>query len=132
MCILKRPCSNCPFRNDGAGVELRPGRIESIIASALSDDHECFVCHRTLDTEKQTCAGFLALMSKMDRLPVIARIGLHLGSITESDIAASAKLVIGQEDLDMAQIGKLTEKHQERMRKAREKKINQARRALNL
>ena len=32
MPITKRPCANCPFRSDGAGVELEPGRVEGIVS----------------------------------------------------------------------------------------------------
>lgn len=44
MPITKRPCSNCPFRCDGAAIELRPGRIEGIIKGLLADDFLTFTC----------------------------------------------------------------------------------------
>lgn len=94
MPITKRPCSNCPFRHDGAGIELSHGRLEGIVSDLLSDDRNTFVCHKTLDTERKTCAGALGLMSKLGRLPVIARLGLAMGVITVKDIDASAALVI--------------------------------------
>lgn len=124
MCITKRPCANCPFRNDGEGVELRPGRIEGIVAESLTNDMPPFVCHKTLESNKQTCAGFLALMSKMDRLPVIGRLGLHTGLITNDDIEASRKLVIEKEDLNLELVESLVEKNQERLRKQRIKKLS--------
>ena len=49
MPITKRPCSNCPFRCDGEGIELRPGRLEGIVADLLANDQHTFVCHKTLD-----------------------------------------------------------------------------------
>lgn len=94
MPIVKRPCSNCPFRRDGAGVELSPGRLEGIVAGLLRDDHQTFVCHKTLDSQRMTCAGAVGLMSKLGRLPVIARMGLACGVIHQEDIAASAAQVI--------------------------------------
>lgn len=94
MPITKRPCSNCPFRNDGAGIELRPGRLQSIVDDLLDDDQTTFVCHATLDTRRMTCAGALGVMHKLGRLPVIARLGLAMGVITHNDITASAALVI--------------------------------------
>lgn len=97
MPITKRPCSNCPFRSDGAGIELRPGRLESIVSNLLADDTQTFVCHKTLDTERKTCAGAVAVMSKLGRLPVIARLGLAYGVLSEEDIEKSAEMVIAPE-----------------------------------
>ncbi|MEQ6436225.1 DUF6283 family protein [Comamonas sp. w2-DMI] len=121
MCITKRPCGNCPFRNDGNGITLQPGRIESIVAASLADDMVPFVCHKTLDKQRQTCAGFLALMQKIGQLPVAGRLGVGFGIITEADIDQSAKLVIGREDLNMDLIATLTEKYRARARNARRK-----------
>lgn len=105
MPITKRPCANCPFRCDGAGVELNPGRLEGIVAALLADDHQTFLCHKTLDKERMTCAGAVALMSKLGRLPVIARLGLAYGVITKADIEASSALVIKPTDLALPLAG---------------------------
>ena len=94
MPITKRPCSNCPFRKDGAGVELHPGRLDQIVADLLADDRQTFVCHKTLETERLTCAGAVAVMQKLGRLPVIARLGLVYGLITRADIDVSAAMVV--------------------------------------
>lgn len=99
MPITKRPCSNCPFRNDGAGIELRPGRLEGIVSNLLADDQHSFICHKTLSAQRKMCAGAVGLMSKLNRLPVIARVGLAVGMITAEDIEASANLVINPCDL---------------------------------
>lgn len=99
MPITKRPCANCPFRKDGAGIELRPGRLEGIVAGLKADDHETFVCHKTLHKKRMTCAGAVGIMSKVGQLPVIARLGLAVGAITRADIAASAAMVIDPSDL---------------------------------
>lgn len=110
MPINKRPCSNCPFRCDGAGIELQPGRLESIVADLLSNDHNTFVCHKTLETERMTCAGALGVMSKLGRLPVIARVGLATGAITMADITASEAVVISPECLVLPEVGKQVER----------------------
>jgi hypothetical protein len=68
--------------------------MKGIVSDLLSDDHRTFVCHKTLDTERMTCAGAVAVMSKLDRLPLIARLGLVFGVIKQSDIEASEKMVI--------------------------------------
>lgn len=94
MPITKRPCANCPFRCDDANITLAPGRLEGIVADLLHDDKATFVCHKTLDSGRMTCAGAVAIMSKLGRLPVIARMGLVFGVITEADIKASEAMVI--------------------------------------
>lgn len=103
--LTKRPCANCPFRCDGAGIELRPGRVEGIVSDLLANDRATFVCHKTLDKERMTCAGAVGLMSKLGRLPVIARLGLAYGVITREDIEASAQLVINARDLALPSAG---------------------------
>lgn len=104
MAITKRPCANCPFRCDGKGIALEPGRIEGIVNNLLRDDHKTFVCHKTLDSgERRTCAGAVAVMSKLGRLPIIARLGLAYGLITKEDIDASEAMVIDTSTLDLSQ-----------------------------
>lgn len=100
MPILKRPCANCPFRNDSAAIELRPGRLTSIVDGLCRDDQQTFVCHKTLDSERMTCAGAVAFMFKDGHLPVIARMGLSLGVISMDDIKASAAMVVEPESLE--------------------------------
>lgn len=41
-----------------------------------------------------TCAGAVAVMAKLERLPVIARLGLQVGVISNEDIAASMAMVL--------------------------------------
>lgn len=105
MPISKRPCANCPFRRGGSGIELDPGRLEGIVSDLLATDHATFVCHKTLNAERKTCAGALGLMSKLGRLPIIARLGLAYGVITQDDIAASAAMVIDPSNLAMPPSG---------------------------
>ena len=101
MPITKRPCANCPFRNDGAAIELQPGRLNDIVGNLQADDHATFVCHKTTEAKmkRMTCAGAVAFMSKLGRMPVIARLGLVAGVISAEDVAASAALVIEPEEL---------------------------------
>ena len=103
MPITRRPCSNCPFRADAGAIELRPGRLEGIVADLLQDDQQTFVCHKTLDSQRMTCAGAVGVMSRLGRLPVIARLGLVYGVITTADIDASAAMVIDPTTLDLTQ-----------------------------
>lgn len=106
MPIVKRPCGNCPFRKDGAGIPLEPGRVEGIVGDLLANDHGTFVCHKTLDGERKTCAGAMGLMSKFGRLPVIARLGLVTGELTRADLEASASMVIEPGDLGRVAVPK--------------------------
>lgn len=99
MPIVKRPCSNCPFRRDGAGISLESGRLDGIVAGLLADDHSTFVCHKTLNGERKTCAGALGVMYKLGRLPVIARLALTIGLIRQEDIVASADMVLDPSDV---------------------------------
>lgn len=99
MPIIKRPCADCPFRSDGAGIQLEPGRIEGIVSDLLANDRQTFVCHKTLDKERKTCAGAVGLMSKLGRLPLIARLGIAMDVITAGDIDASAAVVIEPSEL---------------------------------
>ena len=97
MPITKRPCANCPFRNDGKGIALSRKRMAGIVEDLMSDDSQTFVCHKTLDSERMTCAGALGLMSKLGHLPLIARLGISVGVITAADIEASALMTIEPE-----------------------------------
>ncbi|KRW83706.1 hypothetical protein [Marinobacter sp. P4B1] len=45
---LRRPCANCPFRNDDQAIELMPGRREQIIQDLLTGAAGTFHCHRTV------------------------------------------------------------------------------------
>ena len=49
-------------------MELMAGRVEGIISGLLADDHQTFVCHKTLRSERMTCAGAVGVMSKLTAL----------------------------------------------------------------
>ena len=77
---LRRPCGQCPFRNDRPGF-LNAGRVGEI-THAILKDNKTFSCHKTLDgewaedqdesaeahyhpgPEEQMCAGALVLIEK--------------------------------------------------------------------
>ena len=102
MPITKRPCANCPFRCDGAAIELHPGRLEGIVEDLLRDDMRSFICHATLPLkDRMQCAGAVAVLNKMGRIPVIARLGLLMGVITQADVVASMALVIDPATLNI-------------------------------
>ena len=110
MPITKRPCANCPFRRDGRGIELAQGALQEIVQNLLEDDHGTFVCHKTIGPSQMTCAGAVAVLSKIGRLPVIARLALALREISTSDIEASSAMVIDPSELGLqAEIGQIFE-----------------------
>lgn len=60
----KKPCSNCPFRNDGQGVLLNEERIKEILKQ------DSFVCHKSVydsNIQKKStqsrlqCAGHMTI-----------------------------------------------------------------------
>jgi hypothetical protein len=73
---LKKPCANCPFLKEGA-IELNEGRVEGIVAGLLSNDRECFVCHKTLDLKgdkkRSQCVGSMVYLLKVGQPSVSMR-----------------------------------------------------------
>lgn len=100
---LKKPCPNCPFRNDDHAIHLSPGRIEEIAHDITRGDGQVFYCHKTLsgqrneelmDTDEayyepgerdSVCAGSLIFQMKAGRVPIGLRLMLSGG---EYDVAA--------------------------------------------
>jgi len=75
--FVKKPCKNCPFRNDVIPY-LHPDRAAEI-AYAASNPYSDFTCHSTIEydgnddhqgrptgdfTKAKTCAGFLTLRAQ--------------------------------------------------------------------
>jgi hypothetical protein len=81
--FVKKPCKNCPFRND-VKPYLHPDRA-SEIAHAAANRYSDFTCHATIEydgdedhqgrptgdfSRSKTCAGFLTLRAQAgERLP---------------------------------------------------------------
>ncbi|MFL1481387.1 hypothetical protein [Pseudomonas grimontii] len=93
---LKRPCANCPFLKQGS-IELRPGRLQGIIADLVDDDHSTFPCHKTVHSaqggdwdddgnyspsgHEAMCAGAAAYLMKHGRPTLSMRIAFHTGEV---------------------------------------------------
>ena len=81
---LKRPCGNCPFRNDRPDQEgwLGEERAQEIVDSLVQGT---FVCHKTSDAlvdtkkEEQHCAGALIMLEKEDIPSQAMRIAERMG-----------------------------------------------------
>lgn len=60
---MKKPCINCPFRNDGKGVKLHLNR-STAIAESLLDDKD-FPCHKGIglhNSKRTRCIGAAIFM----------------------------------------------------------------------
>jgi hypothetical protein len=78
---MLRPCADCPFRCEGA-IELRPGRIDQIIADLLADDWSGFICHEAYygkAKRRVQCAGAMVLLLKAGRPNVAMRLAASHG-----------------------------------------------------
>ena len=96
MYDLKKACSNCPFKKEGA-ISLNPGRVEGIVGHLKGDDSRVFFCHKTIDAKKpkqQICFGSLVYLWKYHRLPVTARMAISLGMLDLKDIQRSEGEII--------------------------------------
>lgn len=105
---LKQPCANCPFRTCGA-IELRPGRVASILQTLLDDDTTTFQCHKTVHSSRggewadgryypsgheAMCAGAAAVLMKRGRPTVAMRIAFATGAATPEDWDDAKAVVI--------------------------------------
>ncbi len=118
---LKKPCANCPFRNDKHAIELDPGRKEGIIADLLTGQSSSFPCHKSVfradgrnhddegnynPTDVTVCPGAAAVARKFGRDPQIVQIGYRLGFIKENhyDEALSETLEPSDFDIDLRDV----------------------------
>jgi len=89
--VLK-PCSNCPFTDNGEAMHLRDGRVDEIKAMLLEDKGNSFNCHKTVyNLEKdmspydggkhplKMCAGAYNFLKKEDKPNDIMQIAERLG-----------------------------------------------------
>lgn len=106
---LRKPCSNCPFRNDDHAIELEAGRREEIIEHLLSGAHSTFHCHRTVyrsdgrnhDEEGNyqpvdicQCSGAAAVARKFGRDTVMVQVATRLGTIPPDHYDVALPLTI--------------------------------------
>jgi hypothetical protein len=112
---MKMPCSNCPFRKEGA-ISLMPGRVENIAESLINNDLQPFLCHKTLNASpsdddsyvddegptlhrtlrdgERMCAGAAAFLMKHKRPTVGMRAAFSFGSIDRDHWAKAEASVI--------------------------------------
>ncbi len=109
MFRLKRPCGGCPFTADG--VDLEPGRLQSIVADLLANDHQIFHCHETVYSKRlggqfsdagdytpshrgSVCAGAMVVLEELNRPSVAQRVGAALGVYDRQEVMKNAHLVV--------------------------------------
>lgn len=112
---LKKPCADCPFRNDDQAINLRPGRREQIIKGLLSGD-TAFHCHKTVYRSDNRnfdddgnyvpndicqCPGAIAVVKKFNRQVVIAEVAVSLGVIKKDHYDEALSLTIDPHDLNL-------------------------------
>ncbi|HXD05644.1 MAG TPA: hypothetical protein VN680_06330 [Burkholderiaceae bacterium] len=93
---MARPCADCPFLKVGA-IELRPGRVDGIVADLLADDMQSFICHQALSAKRSRrvqCAGSMAVLLKAGRPNVAMRLGASFGLIDLDEMRRWSDLVI--------------------------------------
>lgn len=74
--VCRERCSTCIFR-PGNLMQLRPGRVRSMIDESLAGDG-AISCHKTLDGQQAVCRGFYDLHA---RDTLICRLGVVVGVI---------------------------------------------------
>lgn len=111
---LRKPCANCPFRNDNASIQLQPGRREEIIENLLSGEHQTFSCHKTVHrkdgrnydedgnytpVDVAHCPGAIAVARKFGRDTVLVQVATRLGEIAQDHYDDAMACTIEPESL---------------------------------
>ena len=91
--VLK-PCSNCPFMDNGKKIHLQKGRVKNIKEELLKHPDNSFTCHKTVynldihmnevenyKQERKMCAGaflYLKSIKKPNTMMILAqRMGIE-------------------------------------------------------
>lgn len=113
---LKKPCANCPFRNDEQAIDLNVGRREQIIEDLLSGLATTFHCHKTVyrDDDRNFdengdyqpndichCPGAIAVSKKYGRETTVVQVATRLGIIEFDHYDSALPLTLDVDDLDV-------------------------------
>lgn len=114
---VKKPCANCPFRNDDRAIDLQPGRREQIIEDLLSGKDSTFHCHKTVyrndgrnhdeegnyrPVDVSHCSGAAAVARKFGRDTVMVQVATRLGAIPYDHYDEALSLTLEPEDLNIS------------------------------
>ncbi|MFC4236518.1 hypothetical protein ACFOY8_15035 [Thalassospira xianhensis] len=133
----KKPCVDCPFRNDGKALKLAEGRLESILGGLLSQADGTFHCHETVykegnenfdangnyaPTEIHQCAGAASVMQKLGQDTQIVQVAMRMGIIKHDHYEKSHPLTIDPNALDREAIHKsISQRREEVVNQVKEK-----------
>jgi hypothetical protein len=113
---LTKPCANCPFRNDAAAIDLKPGRREQIIKDLLAGKDQTFHCHKTVYRDDNRnhdeegnyrpldicqCPDAAAVARKCGRDTVMVQVATRLGVIAQNHYDGAMAVTIQPEDLNL-------------------------------
>lgn len=105
---LRRPCSDCPFRNDSPGY-LHPERARELSEGPMQNDQQWLACHKTtvegedgeraIVDDSQVCAGQMVFLIKnrMQNFPM--RLAAAMGVLSFSDLDMSAPVCDSVEEM---------------------------------
>lgn len=126
---LKRPCSECPFKNDIAHQRgwLGKRRAETLIKDLYERDRS-FVCHKTIGLDyakQQHCAGAMILLEREERANQIMRIGERTGFYDRNKLVMNGPVFDNpQQFIDWHSGSEVVTEYQERQRRAAEAEAN--------
>lgn len=111
----KKPCSNCPFINDGNDIPLMKGRREGIIMGLINRETPSFPCHKTTTSNDDgdgydpvnvgQCAGAIAVVKKLGESVLIVNIAEHYNYIEPDHYNEALSLTIEPTELDLELMG---------------------------
>lgn len=111
---LKKPCADCPFRNDDKAINLQEGRKEQILEDLLSGKNATFHCHKTVyrkgvdnfdeegsyhPTDVAMCPGAMAVARKLGRDPQMIQVAERMGWIEPGHYDAAMEVTLEPSDL---------------------------------
>ena len=106
---LKRPCDNCPFRNDRHPFGLRADRVREILGGGQGRAHwpaVSFTCHKTvaygagdeggdvIPPTAQQCAGVMIILARENRFNDAMQIAHRLGMFDPDQLDMQAPVYL--------------------------------------
>jgi hypothetical protein len=119
MFDLKKPCKSCPFLKE-QNLSVGEKRLHEIIKGLLDDDRSTFICHNTIDYDKDVdantgfmevdaykghkqCAGAMIVLEKMRYMTVGMRIATVMGMYDRPALLKHKDDIIDPEDIGLGE-----------------------------